>query len=309
MQRVRRSIMAVIARALIAVVRRLPLGLAQWMGDRLGGLGYWVSRKEARRAVEHLAFAFPDRPAAWHRRTARQVFRNAGRIAAEYLVLLRWTPEQRLQRILVNPEEFRAQLGADARGGGLAGITSHFGSWEVLGAVGPAVCALTVVARRPNDPRMAKLADEMRKATGAAVVYSDESMRPLFRAIRDGGAIAILADQDLRRMPGIFVPFFGREAYTVTSPVQIAQATGGVLRIYLARREGRRYRILWSHRIDPGTKAEGEAALRRATAEWTAYLEAAIRAHPDQWMWMHRRWRTRPEDIAADTAAPTPATP
>jgi KDO2-lipid IV(A) lauroyltransferase len=282
----------------IACVGWLPFGLAGWLGARLGGLGYWLNRRESRRAVAHLALAFPDRPAAWHRRTARGVFRHAGRIAAEFMVALRWTHEQRLRRLLVNADAFAARFREDCTPHGAVTLTAHFGNWEVLGALGPAVRPLAVVARRPNDPRLARLADDLRRRAGITVVYQDDPPRPLFRMLRDGGAVGILADQDVRRLPGIFVPFFGVEAHTLTAPVQIAQASGATLRMYLCVREGRRYRMVWSERIDPGTKADGPDALRRATLEWTRFLEAAIRERPEQWMWMHRRWRTRPEDGA-----------
>ena len=294
LQRFRRTIAACAVRATVAVVSRLPFRVAGWLGARLGGLGYWLNRRESGRTLAHLRLAFPDRPGAWHRRTARGVFRHAGRIAAEFVRALRWTPERRLRRLCVNADEFVARFREDCAPRGAVTLTAHFGNWEILGAMGPAVRPLAVVARRPNDPRLARLADDLRRRAGITVVYQDDSPRPLLRLLRDGGAVGILADQDVRRLPGIFVPFFGVDAYTLTAPVQLAQASEATLRVYLCVREGSRYRMVWSERIDPGTKAGGPDAIRRATLEWTRFLEAAIREHPEQWMWMHRRWRTRP---------------
>ena len=101
----------------------------------------------------------------------------------------------------------------------------------------------------------------------------------------------------MRRLPGIFVPFMGRDAYTITSPVEIARAAKASLRAYYMARVRGGYRALMSDPIDPGRKGDGPEALRRATLAWTRFLEQCIRRYPWQWMWMHRRWRTRPEDL------------
>ncbi len=301
-QRLRRALLSRVARLGIWMMGSLPLAIGSRLGGFLGGLGYWISRKEAKRAIAHIAIAFPDKPASWHRAIARKMFRHIGAMTAEVLCVIRWPREQRLQ-MCVNGDEYVARLKADcAEGPGLVAIVTHLGNWELLGAL----CVLgepaTVVAKAPNDPRMAKLADELRAQAGLKVVYQSDSPRRIFRALRDKEMVGILPDQDIRRLPGIFSPFFGKLAHTVVAPVTIAQSTKAVLRPYCLVREGRRYRAFWGDRIDPGGKGD-QAGLRRATLEWTAFLEEHIRKQPEQYMWMHRRWKTRPEGESTDAPA------
>lgn len=301
LQALRRAITSRLARFGIWLLGSLPLPAGSRLGSLLGGVGYWLNRKEAQRAVDHIAFAFPDKPAGWHRATARAMFRHIGAITAEFIRVIRWPADsdQRLA-MCVNWAEYHAQLQADKNAGpGLVAIVTHLGSWEMLGAVAVAQGPVTVVAKAPNDPRMAKLADELRATCGVQVVYQDESPRRLFRALRNKEMLGILPDQDIHRLPGIFSPFFGKLAHTVIAPVTIAQSTKAVLRPYCLVREGRRYRAIWGERIDPGAKGDADG-LRRATREWTAFLEDNIRKYPEQYMWMHRRWKTRPEGEGTD---------
>jgi KDO2-lipid IV(A) lauroyltransferase len=306
LQRVRRAVLSRIARVGIGIMGALPLAIGSRLGAFLGGLGYWLSPKEAARAVAHLAIAFPDQPAHWHRAVAKQMFRHVGAITAEFIRVIRWPADSdKRMAMCVNWREYHAQLQADKEAGpGLVAVVTHLGSWEMLGAVAVKQGPVTVVAKAPNDPRMARLADELRAKCGVQVVYQDESPRRLFRALRNKEMLGILPDQDIRRLPGIFSPFFGKLAHTVTAPVTIAQSTRAVLRPYALIREGRRYRAVWGDRIDPGTKGDAEA-LHRATREWTAWLEATIRKHPEQYMWMHRRWKTRPPEESAETGEKT----
>lgn len=306
LQAVRRSVVAALARVGIAVVSRLPLPLARGLGTALGGCGYFLNRRERGRALAHLALAFPDRPPAWHRRTARAVFRHFGRTAAEYLRIVRWPPAARA-RLCVNYEEFRRVGEQDARDGpGALTLTAHLGAWELLGAIGVSFLPLTVVARRPPDPRLARIADALRARAGVGVVYQDQSPRELLRALKRGELVGILADQDVRRLPGVFVPFFGTDAWTPTAPVELARVSGAILRLWALVREGSRYRAIWSERFAVPPKSAGAEGLRAATLAWTQALEAQIRARPEQWVWMHRRWRTRPEDVPISGAAGAP---
>lgn len=306
LQAVRRSVVAALARIGIAVVSRLPLPLARGLGTVLGGCGYFLNGRERGRALAHLALAFPDRPAAWHRRTARAVFRHFGRSAAEYIRVIRWPPAERA-RLCVNYDDFRRTAEQDARDGpGVLTLTAHLGAWELLGAIGVSYLPLTVVARRPPDPRLARLADALRARAGVGVVYQDQSPRELLRALKRGEMVGILADQDVRRIPGVFVPFFGTDAWTPTAPVEIARASGATLRLYVLVREGARYRAIWSERLAVPPKSAGAEGLRAATLAWSRLLEAQIRARPEQWVWMHRRWRTRPDSGAAGGASASP---
>ena len=302
-QKVRRNIVAALARGGIGAVGSIPYSIAGPLGAFFGGLGYFLNRRESGRAVTHLAVAFPAKSRRWHRRTARRMFAHIGRTAAEYVCVVNWPPESCFKRLCLNWKEFADNLETDsAAGRGVVTVTGHFGSWEMLGLLGTRVRPLTVVARRLNDPRLDALGCELRARAKVSVVYQDESPRRLLRALRDNRLVGILADQDLRRLPGIFVPFFGKDAYTTTAPVEIARAAKATMRVYLFARDADGYRAIMSDPIPVPDKSKGDQGVREATIAWTQFLEAQIRQRPWQWMWMHRRWRTRPpsEDDAVE---------
>ena len=284
-----------LARAGIDGVASLPYGLAGSLGAFFGGLGYYLNYRDSGRAVTHLAMAFPGESRRWHRRTARKMFRHIGRTAAELICVIGWPPQLRLERPFLNRDQFRDTLIADTVAGrGVVTITGHFGSWEMFGTLGAAVWPLTVVARRLNDPRLDAISQDLRARAKVKVVYQDESPRRLLRALRNNEMLGILADQDMRRLSGIFVPFFGIDAYTTTAPVEIARAARASMRVYLMVRDPDGYRAIMSDPIHVPDRSEGAEGVRRATIAWTQFLEAQIRQRPWQWMWMHRRWRTRP---------------
>ena len=132
---------------------------------------------------------------------------------------------------------------------------------------------------------------------GYETIYQDAGARPLLRHLRSGGVLGVLVDQDVRRLAGEFVEFFGREAWTPTGPAALAVKTGAaMISVFLVRR-GDSYRVVIGERIETpaaGTKAE---RVRELTRRFTAATEQVVRAHPEQWAWMHRRWRTRREDV------------
>jgi Kdo2-lipid IVA lauroyltransferase/acyltransferase len=136
----------------------------------------------------------------------------------------------------------------------------------------------------------------MRRRFGMEIVYQDESPRKLLRALRDGKIVALLADQDVPRLDGVFVPFFGRPAYTPTGPAALAVASGAELVLAHTLRVGRdRHRLVVTEPI-AFDRSDRDRAILEGTRAWCAMLERVIREHPEQWVWMHRRWRTAPAD-------------
>ncbi|MCI0343472.1 MAG: hypothetical protein L0216_20390 [Planctomycetales bacterium] len=304
LQRARRFVAAALARAGIALFSRLPRALGQPLGAALGHLGYYANGRERRRAVAHLGAAFPDWPPARHRAVARAMFRHVGRSAADVVRATR-LPAEKLRALVVNVDDLARTILADAdEGAGLVVLTAHFGNWELIGAVGNRIRPLTVVARRPHDPRLSAIAESLRARLGFRVVYQDDSPRELLRVLRERQFVGILPDQDVRDLPGVFVPYFGTEAWTPVAPLSVARAAGAALRPIFLVREGSRYRALIHERIPVPPREAGEEGLRAATLAWTRVLEADVRERPEQWMWMHRRWRTRPGDVQPRAQAP-----
>ena len=174
-------------------------------------------------------------------------------------------------------------------------LTAHLGNWELL-TLAPALMGypLTVVARRLDSASLNAWADRLRRTAGVEVVDKREALRPILGALRRGGLVGVLLDQNTSRREGIFVPFFGRLASTSRAMAVLALRTRTpIVPAFTSRIAPGRHRIT-IHPALPLPAADGDVAVRSVTADCTAAIEAAVRATPEQWLWAHDRWRTRP---------------
>ena len=127
-------------------------------------------------------------------------------------------------------------------------------------------------------------------------IYGEEAARELSRLLRKNEIVGILPDQDINSLKGVFVDFFGRPAYTPVAPVRLALSTGSPIVVnFLIRQPSGRYRLVLGEVIRPKIEATRDEAVRKYTEAWMKQFEEVIRRYPDQWAWMHNRWKTRPE--------------
>jgi KDO2-lipid IV(A) lauroyltransferase len=191
-------------------------------------------------------------------------------------------------------EHFHAAV---ASGRGAVFTTGHCGNWELLNAwLLIAQVPLTIAVRKLDDPRLDTIVTRLRSRFGAEVVPRGRSAgRQLANALAHNRVCGLLIDQDIRDVPGVFVPFFRRPAWTPSGAAVLALRRGcPLIPGFIARLPGGRHRI----EIHPplALPAEGafEDRVQELTAAATTAIEAQVRAHPEQWVWMHRRWRTQP---------------
>jgi KDO2-lipid IV(A) lauroyltransferase len=178
-------------------------------------------------------------------------------------------------------------------------LTAHLGNWELL-TLAPAMTGypLTVVARSLESRALDAWADRLRRTAGVEVVDKRRALRALLEALRRGRLVGVLLDQNASRREGIFVPFFRRPASTSRSLALLALRTRTpVVPAFTCRLAPGRHRIT-IHPALPLAASGDEAAIRALTARCTEAIEDAIRATPDQWLWCHDRWRTRPPEEA-----------
>jgi KDO2-lipid IV(A) lauroyltransferase len=261
----------------------------------VGTLASRLARVSRRRALENLEHAFAgEKTPRELRRICRGVFRTTAINVLELLVIHRWSPEK-IRRVFGLAADF--QRLQDTCAGGTVGVTGHFGSWELqavlFGCYHPG--RLRPVAKRIYFEKFQSLVERFRQKAGLEVIYTDESPRRLVEALEAGKLLGMLPDQNLKAVSGVFVEFFGRPAYTSTAPVHLALTTGSRLVATYLVREGGRFRVL-IHEIPLQKTGRREEDLRENTRRWTRVFEEEIRRYPDQWVWFHRRWRTRPED-------------
>lgn len=279
----------------------LARGLDRLLGARrtetlAAGLGRLAYRPFGIRAdvVEaHLRQAFPEHDDDWIRRTASEAYAHLGREGLSMLRLSRLTPADVVAATRV-PPEIDALKAAVAAGTGAVLVTGHLGNWEVGGAAMAARgIPIDAVARRQANPYFDRLVNDARARLGIRVIPRHGATKATLRALKEGRVVALVADQDARAA-GVFVPFLGRPASTPRGPAVLALRTSAPLFMAtMVRDPDGGYRV----RIEPipvPTDGDFEGRVRRITAAFTRSLEAAVREHPSQYFWHHRRWKTVP---------------
>ncbi len=283
--------------SLRATIAALPAGAGMWVGECLGRNIYRFVGRERRRAIDSLSKAFgSEKPREELERIARECFVNMGRLVGELCRLWNAGPEKILE-LYEGDQAKETMTEVMSQGRGVVGVTAHLDNWELLGAWAAASgFPLTVVARRIYFEKYDRLIVGLRKRFGLNVVYQDESPRKLLRALKNGHLLAVLADQDIRRLDGVFVPFLGRPAFTPTGPVSLALAARcPMMLIHTQRFDRFKHRVFASEPLE-FDRSDKQKALLEGTIAWTALLEESIRSCPEQWVWMHRRWRTKLTD-------------
>ncbi|MCX6358128.1 MAG: hypothetical protein NT045_09720 [Candidatus Aureabacteria bacterium] len=298
--RFRKEFLYYSAVAILGIARFIPLAVLYGMGTFGGWCAYYLLARERRKTLEHLALAYGDENNASERAViARAVFMNLGRNLAEIAFYPRLDPERVRGFISMEGREILER--ARENGKGIIIITGHIGNWELIPTYFLAIGFTGgVVARRIYYEKYERLLYKLRRSKGFRVFYRDESPREILKTLRNNEVVGILADQDVRKLPGVFVSFYGRPAYTPSAPVLIAMKSGAPLIPAHIVREGRRHKIIIEEPISLLTTGDRDTDLVHNTQLWTRCIERYVRSHPDQWVWMHRRWRTRPGNHAGD---------
>ncbi|HVE70733.1 MAG TPA: lysophospholipid acyltransferase family protein [Thermoanaerobaculia bacterium] len=275
-----------------AVGRRIPLPLGRAFGRALGSLAWHVARRERRKALRHIGIAFPDWDDAKRRDTVRAMFRHLGMSLFEITWMRNMDVAMRDRLTVIEGAEPLLKLIDEGRG--VVVFTAHCGNWEWMSyAVGLWGRPTTVLQRERDAPEMNRYITEHRARSGVRTIDrgSAAAGRELIQSLGRGGILAFLIDQNLRT-DSVQVPFFGRPALTPIGPAKLAVRTESVVVDILIERlpDGR-------HRMKVGepVQTKRDADPVALTARMTRIIEEQIRRVPEQWVWMHDRWRDRPQ--------------
>ncbi len=282
-------------RAGIAVLGLLPLGLAARFGEFVGGLIYRFSGGARERVLAQLNVAFGgEKSAAEIERIARGSLRLMARGVASMPALVRMGAERFLQRVQVQDRQFLDE--ALSGGKGAIIVTFHYGlpdagaTWVAHHLDG------VVLSADAGELGALRLLIDMRKKLGGETLERGAT-RELVRALRDNRPVAMVADHDVESLNGVFIPFFGRLAHTPLGPAALAQRLGAPIVPAVVDWTSRTtYRLRFLGHLRPRTNVPKDEAAHELTYRYTKLGEDAIRARPDHWMWLHKRWETRPED-------------
>jgi KDO2-lipid IV(A) lauroyltransferase len=272
-----------LAAALVALLNALPLSMSYRAGYLAAGLLDLLLPKLRRVAMRNLSMAFPELSSAEHRRITNGVFRSVGRV----LVSLARFPS--IDRVSYNGvEHYQA---AKREGRGVLIATAHFGNWE-LSAFAHALLTepMNVMVRPLDNPLVDRLVETRRMLSGNRLVFKKDAARSVLKALKNNEPVGILIDQNTTPAEGVFIHFFGKPACAGTAFAKLAHHSQApvIPGFALWSEKTRSYTI---HFL-PEVPLTGDPATD--TQRIHAVLEDAIRQNPDQWMWIHRRWKTRP---------------
>ncbi len=282
------------AKSVLIFLGRLPHRWARGVCAVLAGLCYWLWPRLRRVGLFNLRLAFPEWSDLARRQVLFGVFRNFGRMLADFAHFPRWNRGNIESLIIYDGFEHFAQ--ARSQGKGVLFVTAHFGNWE-LGSFAHAVYGYpcSFVVRELDNPLMDALINRYRSSSGGSSIEKKDFARQAMRALQQGEAVGVLIDQNMLPTEGVFVDFFGCGACTTTGPARIARKTGApiVLGLVIWDSKMKKYKL----RFDPVVwikRDDLEEEILVNTQNVTQLIEGYARLYPDQWLWVHRRWKTRP---------------
>ena len=273
----------------------LPRPAARFAGAAFAAVAFTVRTPLRRAAMWNLERAFPDASAQQRKRWIRGMVRQIGWMAGEFSQFPKYRREG-IERIVVL-DGFENFDRARRRGKGVLFLTGHMSAWE-LAPFAQALYGhpLHFLVRPIANRRVDALINRYRCLSGNQPIEKNRSARAILKVLGEGGTVGILADHNTILEEGVFVPFFGIPASTSAGLARIALHTdAAVVPGFLSWDEGRRkYRLRFEPAVELARTGNEEADVRENTARFTRVIEEYVRAHPDQWLWVHKRWKTRP---------------
>jgi KDO2-lipid IV(A) lauroyltransferase len=283
------------ARLLLAGLGLLPRRLAVGIGRMLGQTTYRVSRTLRRTGERNLELAFPALSRPERVRILRGCFISLGRQLGEFSHFSKLNTDN--LRSLVECEGLENLDAARASGRGAILFTAHLGAWE-LSSVALSVLGYPVsfLVRRLDNPKIERLLEQARTRFGNRTMDKRGAMRPMLRTLKAGGTLGLLVDVNMLAHEGIFVDFFGTPASTTFDLAKLALRIKAPVMPVFAPWEERRQRFVLHIGAPLNIEYTGDEDedVLRFTSLFTRVIEDYIRLYPDQWLWIHKRWRTRP---------------
>jgi KDO2-lipid IV(A) lauroyltransferase len=277
----------------------LPRSVARGLAAGVAGLLFAVLPKLRKTAEFNLRLAFPEWDDARRVDVIRGMVRNLGWMAAEFARLPRYTDENIDQVVVLDGHE--NFLAGQRRGKGVIYLTGHIGAWE-LSSYAHALYGfpLHYMARPLDHERVDALVNRYRCLSGNRPIFKNESARALLKILRDAGTVGILADQNTMPEEGVFVDFFGKSACTTTGIARVALHTDAAVVPGYAWWDAAigKCRLRFEPAVELVRTGDAEKDILTNTQNFAKVIEGIIRKHPEQWVWVHARWKTRPKGEA-----------
>jgi len=279
----------------VKLLRALPRNAAIRFMHGVANLLFVFARSERQKTLRHLTLALGrEKSAAELQKLARRVFVHFATSFVDFVRIDIFVASG--FKGMVCCEGFEYLEEAFRRDKGAIALTAHFGNWELLGAyLVHRGIPLQVVGTALQDPRLDELLVDARNGAGYTNIARGKDTKEVLRVLQKGGVLGMLIDQDTR-VAGVFVDFFGIPAHTPTGPVQLARKYDvPIVPIFLWRREDLTYQLECFPPLELVRSDDAAADLAVNTRKCSEIYEKMIRQHPEQWVWMHKRWKTRPK--------------
>ena len=279
------------------IMRRLPRPLVRALCIAIALLIYLLHRRLRRVGMRNLDLAFPAKSRKEKKRILRGVFISLGRLLAEFTLFPRYTKENVSRTVIY--EGFQNFAEAHARGKGVVFLTAHFGGWEISSFIHSLHgYPMNIVVRPLDNPLLNDLVDGYRTLHGNRSFSKQDYARGLLKALRKGEIIGILMDTNMTPPQGAFVDFFGVPACTATGIARVALHTDAAVvpAFCVWDKPLGKYKMCFEPAIKLVRSGDDEADAIANTAAFTKVIERYATKYPDQWLCVHRRWKTRPPD-------------
>jgi len=274
---------------------RIPRGLARSLAWLPAVATYWCFSRLRRAGVRNLEMALPQLSPEAKGKILKGVYIHLGWQLVEFCRMTRYTPEN--TRNWMRTEGLEHYLAAQASGKGVLVITGHLGAWELSSFYHSLMGhPMGMVIRRLDNRKLDDYVNRIRCAHGNFVLSKDDFGRGLLTTMREGQAVGILMDTNMTPPQGEFVKFFGIDACTGTGLAHIARKTDAAVLpgFMLWEPAEKKYVLRFGPQVEMPQTEDVAADILEGTQRCTSVLESWIRRYPDQWLWIHRRWKTRP---------------
>lgn len=280
---------------LVRLLGAVPRAVSRSIGAAIGSIAHAGLGRLRSAGTKNLALAFPEKNADERDRILRTEYRNLGYLLAEFCQMPSYTAEYASS--FIRYEGLENYLAAREKGKGVLVLTGHLGAWELSSFYHSLMgYPMGMVIRRLDNPLVDQFVNNIRCQHGNRVIHKDDFARGLIASMRAGETVGILMDTNMTPPQGVFVPFFGVEACTASGMARVAGKTGAAVvpGFLLWQESEQKYVLRFGEEISVVSTGDAENDALANTAAFTAVIERYIRQYPEQWLWMHRRWKTRP---------------
>lgn len=281
--------------SLILFFNLLPRKNAIFCGKTLGRLAFFLFKDARKTTFLNLKSVFGGVKSEKElKKIAVKVFENIGKNSVD-VARFRKLNLSKIEK-MIQPEGLKHFDSAYKKGKGVILLTGHIGNFELLGAyLSLKGYKISAVGRDVYDPRLNKLLIRNRESVGVENISSTGDVKKIIKVLRAGRTLGVLADQDSTRVKGTFVNFFGKAARTPVGPAFLhLKLNSPIIPMAILRNETDRYKLIIRPELEFRPTGDRNKDIRNLTQKYTDVLEEIIREHPCQWVWMHRRWKSRP---------------